>query len=113
MLDSCVVSYWPGCLRLLKKTDQWQKALQLEVKLDDLSLLNGKAQYGKNGKPELDSVPIFELNTMQKQLSSFSSSTSSFSVCECECVCVCVGVCVCVCECVCGCKCVHYFFFCV
>ena len=92
MLDSCVVSYWPGCLRLLKKTDQWQKALQLEVKLDDLSLLNGKAQYGKNRKLELDSVPIFELNTMQKQLSSSSSS-----VCVCVCVCVCKCVCVCVC----------------
>ncbi|KAL8614337.1 hypothetical protein ACOMHN_007675 [Nucella lapillus] len=39
-------SYWPGCLKLLKKRDQWQKALQLEVKLNDISLLNGHVSYG-------------------------------------------------------------------
>ena len=40
-------SYWPGCLALLRQTNQWQRALQLEVELDDIRLLNGQTKYGK------------------------------------------------------------------
>ncbi|XP_059144829.1 uncharacterized protein LOC131931998 [Physella acuta] len=34
--------YWPVCVKLLTKTDQWQRLLQLIVDIGDLKLLKGK-----------------------------------------------------------------------
>ncbi|XP_070200387.1 serine-rich adhesin for platelets-like isoform X2 [Littorina saxatilis] len=46
-LDACWKHrYWPGCLTLLKESDQWQRALQLEVRLNDINLLNGHTPFG-------------------------------------------------------------------
>jgi hypothetical protein len=42
-------SYWEGCLRLLKAWGHWQKALQIVVKLNDMTLLNPHSQSGESG----------------------------------------------------------------